>query len=249
MRALLLLLLLPVLLVAQVQSVTFTGLGAASLLQKDVVKVSAVAGIGGMVTVNAALHGGFSLLVSAGYQDLLVTQDEFAMFAEWNWRSWKRYFGDITDRNFANATQWVQTVLKDSNYSAAFTPTQRMDVMPILLEAAYTAEVSRITLQARAGAGVLFYARRLYVTEAWSKKFRSVGYTYEYSYRNMAEPRYGNPLAVSAGLNSAWQLSEYFSITGEIRWLYILNTGQRFNYYSFPARGLLNVGFGAAFLY
>lgn len=221
------------------------------IANKEFLKIDRSYGIGGGVKVDFYFNDYLSFNLSGGYNEFVIEQEEHALFLEWNWKSWKRYFGDINDPNFARATQWVQSILKDSNYSATFEPVQRMDFYPVLINTSVNLKFSSgFELNQSLGVGIIFYSRRLYVNENWSKRFAALNnYIFSYSYRNIAENINGNPFVVSTGLDFRYPLSELFALYGEINYIHVIKTPNKFGYDDFPSDNLLNVKFGITFLY
>lgn len=234
-----------------VKSVSVFGDYSFAPTKKEFLKIDKVYGYGGGAKIDVALNSFLSIQLTGGYNEFVVEQEEHALFLEWNWRSWKRYYGDINDSNFSRATQWVQSILKDSNYKATFEPVQRMDYFPVIFSLAFNVKPDKnFEISQSIGFGMVFYSRRLYVNENWSKKFATLNnYIYSYSYRNNAETITGNPLVLTAGMDLNYSISELISVFGSINYVHILETPNKYGYDDFPSKNLLNVKLGISFLY
>jgi hypothetical protein len=237
---------------AQVQSVNFVGAYSTTFNTNSDWKVESVKGYGGDVQVKVNLHGNWKLGISAGYRVFSVKQDNFALFAEYNWKYWQRYYGNINDPNFKNATQWVQTLLKgDSTYSASFEPVQDMDVFPVAVSISYEfSPLKNLVVRPYLGTAILFYQKRLYINETWSKKFADLdNYVYSYSFRDMDKYVVGNPLAGQAGCEAEYQLNDLVKLTAGVE--YYALYGKKFGagYSDFPMRDMFSAQLGIMLLY
>lgn len=236
---------------AQINAVAFSGLAVGSFQTKDDWKIKKVNGYGGNIEVRFTVKERLKLTGSFGYQRCTINQDEFALFAEYNWKYWKRYYGDINDPNFIKSTRWVQSVLKDSSYSATFNPVQNMDMFPILLKLEYELPVNEdLQLRPSIGGGIVFYQKNLYIEETWKKSFPQLdNYVYSYSFRNMDEKVVGNPLMVAAGLDVDYLIYDGIQLSGALNYALIINTKQSNGYEHFPVKDLFSGKLGLTFLY
>jgi hypothetical protein len=237
---------------AQVQSVNFVGAYGTTFSTNSDWKVESVKGYGGDVQVKINLQGNWKLGINAGYRVFSVKQDNFALFAEYNWKYWQRYYGNINDPNFKNATQWVQLLLKgDSTYSASFEPVQDMDVFPVAVNICYEfSPVKNLVLRPYLGTAILFYQKRLYINETWSRKFADAdNYVYSYSFRDMDTYVVGNPLAGQAGFEAEYQLNDLVKLTAGAE--YYALYGKKFGagYSDFPMKDMFSAQLGIMLLY
>ncbi len=99
------------------------------------------------------------------------------------------------------------------------------------------------------GAGIYFYTRRLYLEERWRKIFYEANYTFEYSYRNFATNKYGNPAGVFGLIEFDYQPSEIFTIGTAFGYTYFLKTKGKMGFDQFPIRDYLNFKIFLTFLY
>jgi hypothetical protein len=237
---------------AQIQSVNFVGAYTTTFNANADWKVESTKGYGGDVQVKFNLSGNWKLGINAGYRVISIKQNNVALFAEYNWKYWQRYYGNINDPNFKNATQWVQTLLKgDSTYSASFNPVQDMDVFPVAVNISYElTPVKNLVVRPYLGTAILFYQKRLYVDETWSRKFASAdNYVYSYSFRDMDTYIVGNPLSGQAGFEAEYQLNDLVKLTAGAEY-YVLY-GKKFGagYSDFPMKNMFSAQLGVMLLY
>lgn len=235
----------------QINSVSFSAGFSNTLSKRNDLQIKSINGFGGDLEVRFNAYGNFCLSVTGGYSSFSVEQNMYAMFSEWNWKYWKRYFGDINDPNFSKSTQWVQSVLKDSSYSATFNPVQKMDLFPVFLTGSYEYMITdNFSARPFIGAGVLFYSKRLYVEESWKKVFASLdNYVYGYSFRNMSENVSGNPYAALAGLDAVYSVNDILSLSLGAKYAYVLRTKGKYGYDNFPVKDLVSAKLGITFKY
>lgn len=238
-------------LMAQLSSVSFSGGWTGAINNRSDKKVNSVYGYGGNLEIAFNAGKNITLGISGGYKALSIDQENLALFQEWNWRYWKRYFGDINDPNFYRSTQWVQSILKDSNYSATFHPVQKMDIFPVTLTVNYDLEIDdSFSLMPSLGAGMIFYSRHLYVEETWSKKFLQMNnYTYSYSFHDMAESINGNPLTAVLGLQGSYKLGDLIKINAGLKYYRIIPTEGRMGYDNYPLKDMLSTHLAVTFNY
>ncbi|MGE5402142.1 MAG: hypothetical protein ACM3S2_17220 [Ignavibacteriales bacterium] len=235
----------------QVNSVTFSAGSANTFSKRSDLQISSVKGYGGDLEVRFDAYSQFRISFTGGYSVFSVDQNMYAMFSEWNWRYWKRYFGDINDPNFSKSTQWVQSILKDSSYKASFNPVQKMDVFPVFLTCSYEIDLADdFAARPYLGAGVLFYSKRLYVEENWKKVFSDLdNYVYGYSYRNMSENVTGNPYAALAGFDAIYKMNDLLNLNLGIKYAYVFRTKGKYGYDDFPVKDIFSARFGITFNY
>jgi hypothetical protein len=237
----------------RINSVGFFGDYSTILTKKSELKVNSMKGPGGEIEVMFDLYKNFKLSVNAGYKNLNVDQDVHALFAQWNWKSWKRYYGDINDTNLANFNnKYVQLLLADTaNYAAAFTPVQTVEIYPLIATFSYQFNATEnLIFRPSFGAGVIFFYKSLYVEEHWKKFFNQLsGYIFDYSYRNMSEKISGNPYVFAAGIEADYRIYVYILLSAGLRYTYLMDTGSKYGYEDFTSKDLLNVKLGLSFEY
>lgn len=199
--------------------------------------INEVKGFGGGAEVSFSITENFSLKISGGYQGLTVNQD--SALAQWNWVFWDTRYRGIVNSN-----------LSDPKYSAAFNPVQEINTLPFFLEAEYNFSLSEsFSLAASLGGGVIFYTRSLYLEEIWQKKFDEQNYTFEYSFRNFAQDKKGNPFAAKSGIEIKFQLNEIIQLYSGGSFMYVFRTAGDFGFNEFPLSEAFNIKAGIKFLY
>jgi len=193
--------------------------------------------VGGGADINFELYEGLTLGLSAGYQLFTINQD--SVIKQLNWDFWEyRYKGNIS------------VDLTDTTIKATISPFEKMDVLPVKLNLEYNySPLEGLTITPSLGGGIIFYTRRIYIQETWSKYYPSVGYTFLYSYRNFAPFKSGNPLFVSGGLNATYDFGEIFSLYAGFNYNYILPTEGDYGYDLFPFKKYYSVKLGLTFIY
>ncbi len=236
----------------QVSSVDFSGAVSGSFRKNTDWKIESVKGYGGDVSVKFNLYQNFKLSIRAGYRVFSIKQDANALFAEYNWKYWQRYYGNINDPNFKNATQWVQTLLKgDSTYSATFNPVQDMDVFPVGITLSYEfSPVAHLSVRPYIGSEMLFYQKRLYIDETWKKKFSQLdNYVYSYSFRDMDQYVIGNPIAGQLGIDAEYQVHDLVKLTAGFDYSVTYGPSAGAGYAHFPMRDMFSAKLGVMLLY
>ncbi len=205
---------------------------------KTRLSVTKIDAVGGGIELRLNLSDIFSIGLTAGYS-LFSLQQEDAI-AQWNWRFYTERYSAIIKDNLNS----------DSTLAASLNPIQKMDVVPLFLT--FNAELNPVKsffIKPQIGGGVLFYTRRLYLEEIWQKKFDEVNYTFEYSYRNFASNKYGNPFSVFGGIDLGYQLSDGFMINSSFKYIYIIKTPGSFGYDQFTFNDFINFKIGLTILY
>lgn len=237
----------------KINSVSFFGDYSTVLTKKSDFKVNSMKGPGGELEVRFDIYKNLKFSVSTGYKSLNVDQEIHSLFAQWNWKAWKRYYGDINDVNKANFyNKYVQLLLTDTaNYAATFTPVQSMEIYPVIGSISYQfVPVEDLQIRPSVGGGVIFFYKSLYVEEHWKKFFNQLGgYVFDYSYRNMAEKISGNPYVAAGGLDVDYKVSDYIMLSGGLRYTYLFDTGSKYGYKDFTSKDLLNFRLGISFEY
>lgn len=228
--------LVPKMLTAQIQSIrAFTDYSA--VLGKRL-NVTWASSFGGGVQIKFKLYKNVSIGLSGGYK--LYSIDQTDQLWQWNWKFWnERYYNKI------------QSDLKaDPSLSVQIGSVQKMDALPVILNIDYTYNISeKLNVVPTVAGGIMFYTRRLFAVETWSKKFDKIDYTFTYSYRNFAPDKKGNPLLISAGCDANYQLFSDISIIAGLHYTYFIPAEKGFGYSAFPFKNELNIKLGLNFLY
>lgn len=200
--------------------------------------VTKIDAVGGGVEITFSIIKNLELSFTAGYSLFSLQQDSAIKL--WNWRFYtERYAGIIRDNLRA-----------DTSLAAYLNPIQKMDLIPVQISIKGNFKVFKnLYLKPQFGAGIYFYTRRLYLEEIWRKKFDAVNYTFEYSYRNFASNKYGNPLGLFSLIEIDYSPSEIFTIGTAVGYNYFFRTPTKFNYDQFPINDYLNFKIFLTFLY
>ncbi len=200
--------------------------------------VTKIDGVGGGVEITFDVFENFALSITGGYTLFSLQQD--SAIQQWNWRFYtERYAGIIRDNLRA-----------DSSLAAYLNPIQKMDLLPLQISIkGIFSPFKSIFIKSQIGGGIYFYTRRLYLEEVWRKKFDEVDYTFEYSYRNFANNKYGNPLGIFGLIEFDYKPSEIFTIGTAFGYNYFFRTPKKFNYDQFPINDYINFKIFLTFLY
>ncbi len=185
------------------------------------------------------LAGNFSLGLTAGYRLYSIRQAN--QLFDWNWKFWNdRYY-----------TKIVSDLKADPSLSVNIGSVQKMDAIPVILHLDYNIAVrSKLTIVPSIGGGIIFYTRKMFAVETWSKQFNTAGnYVFTYSFRNFAPDKTGNPLLIKAGLDASYKLFSDVNLSGGAYYTYFIPTGTNFGYFGFPFKDELNLKLGLNFIY
>lgn len=221
---------------AQVTSISFFSDYSAGLSKR--IRVTEADAVGGGIIVKYNVMDWFSLNLTAGYTLYSISQD--SALQKWNWDFWEiRYKNRVAaDLN------------ENPGSAASIVPVQKMDILPVLLSLSREFELTeRLKISPEVGGGVYFYTRRMYLAESWQRKFDSYGLTYEYSYRNFATNKNGNPVVLFAGAGLRYVISEGFSLEGSVKYHQVLKTEGAMGYNEFIFENALSTGLALVFSY
>ena len=221
---------------AQLRSVTLYGNYVTALGKQQ--SFSAVRGFGGGVEARIAVAEHFGVNLAFGY-DRYGTIEQDSALIKWDWKFWnERYAGNVRIDTLADTLK------------AILNPVQYMEVLPLILTMSFEIEAfEKFWIRPAIGGGVLFYTRSLYMDEEWRKKFNSIGYTFEYEFRNFAPDKKGNPFAVVGGVELSYQLFESLALSAQSRFTSVIKTKGKFGYDEFPMKSSLSLSLGLSFLY
>lgn len=200
--------------------------------------VTKIDAVGGGAEVSFSLIKGFEISITGGYSLFSLQQD--SAIQQWNWRFYtERYAGIIRDNLRA-----------DSTLAAYLNPVQKMDLVPLQVSLKGVFQpFKNIYVKPQIGAGVYFYTRRLYLEERWRKIFYEANYTFEYSYRNFASNKYGNPVGVFGLVEFDYQPSGIFTVGTAIGYNYFIKTPGKMGFDQFPINDYINFKIFLTFLY
>lgn len=195
--------------------------------------------VGGGVGVYFTVSDFLTLGVVGGYQLYSINQD--SALTQWDWYFWNvRYRGS------------VQADLADSalKLSATFNPIQKMDFLPVMLNLKSNFSLSEnFTFSPIVGGGIIFYTRRLYLEEDWTRRFDKIDYTFSYRYRNFTDDKKGNPFFVMVGFNLSYHLGEIANLSADFVYNHILKTEGKYGYDQLPFSNSYGIRLGINFLY
>jgi hypothetical protein len=197
-----------------------------------------VNGIGGGASGSYLIADNIALNLSFGYDRYSSVEQDSAL-VRWDWKFWnERYSGNV---RIDTLTDTLKAVLS---------PKQYMEVLPLILTMSFEIQVfENFFIRPFIGGGVLFYTRSLYMDEEWKKNFKSVGYVFEYDFRNFAPDKKGNPIAFASGVEISYQVFDALAFTAQSRMTTIIKTPGQFGYDEFPIKNAFALSLGLSFLY
>ncbi|MDP2301603.1 MAG: hypothetical protein Q8N03_04140, partial [Ignavibacteria bacterium] len=183
--------------------------------------------VGGTLKVDFKMIENFSISIIGGYQLYSVQQDSGLI--QWKWNFWdNRYRGNV------NAD------LTDSTLKAKFNSIQKMDLIPIILTVnGDFIFFENLFVQPSIGGGIIFYTRRMFLEEEWSKYYEQIGYVFQYKFRNFAPPKQGNPFVIYGGINLGYILTESFRLDAGFNYTHVLETKGKLGYDNFPFKNYI----------
>jgi hypothetical protein len=200
--------------------------------------VTKIDAVGGGAQISFSFFKNLELSITGGYSLFSLQQD--SAIKQWNWRFYtERYAGIIRDNLRA-----------DSTLAAYLNPVQKMDLVPVQISLKGVFKpFTNFYVKPQIGAGIYFYTRRLYLEERWRKIFYEANYTFEYSYRNFASNKYGNPAGVFGLVEFDYQPSEIFTIGTALGYNYFIKTQGKMGFDQFPINDYFNFKIFLTFLY
>jgi len=221
---------------AQLESISiFADYSSAPSTRLQVTNADAV---GGGVKINFKVIENFSVSVNGGYK--LYSLNEPDVLNNWNWVFWtQRYYPKI-----------VSDLNADPNLSVDISAVQKMDLIPVSFSFNYKFHVvEKLEVTPAMGAGVYFYTRRMYAVENWSKYFPASDYTFNYTYRNFAPSKKGNPFFLNGNLSLQYNFFSSLSVFSVFNYTYIIPTDGKFGYDSFPLDNEISIALGLVIYY
>ena len=194
-------------------------------------------GLGVGADIRFELFKGLHISLVGGYQLLHVNQDSVIQQLKWDYWDY-RYKGNIA------------VDLLDTTVNARITPFEKMDVLPFKINISYNHELLKdLFVTPSIGGGMIFYTRRIYIEESWSKYYANADYTFNYTYRNFAPKMEGNPIFLTGGLDFDYVFSDIVSLYAGFNYNYILNTAGKLGYDNLPFENYYSIKLGLTFLY
>lgn len=200
--------------------------------------VNEIDGMGGGLELSIRVTDFLSVSVSGGYELYSLNQDN--ALEQWNWRFWEQRYRGIVRADTA----------ADPGLKASLNPVQKMDAIPLIINLKGVFRLAeRFSVSPSAGAGVIFYTRRMYLHEYWEKRFTAADYTFEYDFRNFAQDKTGNPFLFSLGTELDYLLADYLSLSAAVKYIKIAATPGKYGYSEFPFDDELTIKAGLKFHY
>jgi hypothetical protein len=221
---------------AQLQSISL--FGDYSTTSSTRLQITEADAVGGGVKIKFLIADNLSINVNGGYK--LYSLSEPDVLNNWGWVFWTdRYYNKI-----------VSDLNADPNLSADISAVQKMDLIPVSIGLNFELPYSNnIIFSQSIGIGVYFYNRRMYAVENWSKYFPDADYTINYSYRNFAPSKKGNPLFVNLGSELKYSLWNDFSLFTQININAVISTEGSMGYDSFPLKNEISFVLGLVIYY
>jgi hypothetical protein len=223
--------------------------------------ISSAYGPGGGLEVRFHLSDMFSVGIMGGYSVVHIDQDN--VIDRWNWEYWIRYYKNwiisvmgtdslylngalIPTRNISSSTLTSGTLVgKDNIYKAEITPRQYVNLFPVILSLnANFAPADFLKLYASVGAGLYIFERNMYLDEKWWKNFPTVGYTFQYGFKDYANEKTGTLWGIVLSAGGRVALTESFALSAAAEFHSMLNDKPEF-----PMNSIVNVRAGIAFVY
>jgi hypothetical protein len=194
--------------------------------------------LGGSIATNFHIYENLFINIQLGYALYSIGQD--SALTQWKWDFWEqRYKGNVR-----------ADTASDKNLTARIDVIQKMDVIPFVITFNYKFSFSEdFDIRPSVGGGFMYYSRRLFLEEHWKKVYTSYNYTYEYSYRNFAPNKTGNPLLFTAGLNMNYKIAEILALSGDFYYTHFLKTIGKFGFDDLPFNDSFTIKLGLTFLY
>ena len=221
---------------AQLQSISFYGDYSFALSTR--LQITEADAVGGSVKLKFLISDKLSINVNGGYK--LYSLSEPDVLNNWDWVFWTdRYYNKI-----------VSDLAADSNLAVTISPVQKMDLIPISVSFSYDfIPFDKLEITPTIGGGIYIYTKRMFAVESWSKYYPDADYTLNYSYRNFAPSKKGNPFFISSNLNIQYKLYESLGVFSNIQYSYVIPTEGSFGYDDFPIGSELSIALGLAIFY
>ena len=221
---------------AQLESVSFyTDYSLAPDTRLEITDADAV---GGGVKIKFKIIDNFSLSLIGGYK--LYSLSEPDVLNNWGWNFWTdRYYNKI-----------VSDLNADRNLAVDISAVQKMDLVPVSLSLSYDDLIfDKFIITPSIGGGICFFTRRMFAIENWSKYFPAADYTFNYSFRNFAPSKKGNPFYLTGDLNLEYKIFEKLGLFSNFRYTFIIPSEGSFGYDIFPIENEFSAAIGLTISY
>lgn len=194
--------------------------------------------VGGSVKAKFMVWENFSIGLNAGYK--LYSLSEPDVLNSWGWNFWsERYYNKI-----------VSDLKADPNLSVEISGIQKMDILPVGIDFNYEFDLlDNLLITPSVGGGIYFFTRRMFAQESWSKNFPSANYVFNYSFRNFAPSKKGNPVYINSGLSIEYKLFQVMNIYSAFNFNYMIPVKGRMGFDVFPFSDELTIKLGISINY
>ncbi|MCU0453335.1 MAG: hypothetical protein MUE68_06725 [Bacteroidetes bacterium] len=223
---------------SQVEAVHVTGGYVQSISER--IRVREAHGLTTGVDLRIGLVGDLSLSVGLGYERYEVDQD--SALEKWNWIFWNDRYAGL-----------VRSIVRGPDSSiirSSLVPNQRMQAFPITLALSYPIALGEdVSIVPSLGGGVIFYSRKIYLQETWTRYFASVDHTFGYTFEQFSNPKEGNPFFAMASVDVSVRVSELLRIRAGGRLVQIIPTEGSMGYDEVPFDRSLTGRIALEFMY
>lgn len=200
--------------------------------------VETASAVGGTTLIRFLIADGTTAGFTLGYRMYSISQKD--QLTAWNWDFWNNRYS-ITIRSNIQA---------DPNLSVAVGSVQKIDMVPFALHADHTIRLGEsFTVTPSIAAGAVYFSRRLFVIETWTKRFPAANHSFTYSYRNFAPEKSGTVLSAAPGISVAYRLFETADVTFGVRYQQYIAVSGLVGSSEFPLDNELNISLGLDFPY
>ncbi len=194
-------------------------------------------GLGVETSVKLDLTGVVRLLLTAGYNDLKVDQNN--PIKNWNWGFYIEPYSRL-----------ISSQLRDTTYKANFIPNQRLYLIPVEIVIMVELPLFRkVNISLGAGGGLQLYQRHLWVHEYWSRYYPDADYTFQYDYNNDAGLKVGTVYTVKAVAQVSYALSRHLGASFNLAFTDFWGAQNKQAFREFPMRSLFSGGLYLSFYY
>jgi len=169
-------------------------------------ELQSVKGLGAKIQAEWLIGREWYLTLSSDHLKYNLADDQAHL--NWGWDYWLKIYGYT-----------VYTLGQDPVYDVNLEPHQIIKVKPVTIGLRKTLFAKR-RLHPVFGleAGAVWYERKMWLEENWSKNFPAIDYTFEYDFRNYANARSGwvNTMTLSAELQA--DVSKSFGLSAGVEW-------------------------------
>jgi len=221
---------------SQLRSITaYSEYSLATGMRMNVETASAV---GGGTHVRFGLTEELAVGFSLGYKMYSISQKD--QLTAWNWDFWNNRYSITIKSN----------IQADPNLSVEIGSVQKIDMVPAAVTADHTLALSDdLHLISSFSAGSVFFSRRMFINETWTKRFPAADHQFTYSYRNFAPNKKGSVLLAAPGVTARYRLFESAELTAGLRYTQYIPVSGIVGAADFPLDNEVNFSLGLDFAY